>query len=145
MQARVNEKLGVKPKSKSAKQPAKKQGKKSLDTLVAETLAGKHGNGEARKKSLGSDYQAVQDVINGKRTVSGSTSSKKSASSSSSVKVGQKVTATKLYATSASTKNVRKSPISGTIDTINNSWRNPIRLKNNSGQYIGFTRKQDLA
>lgn len=38
---------------------------KSIDTLVAETKAGKHGNGDARKKSLGSNYDAVMKVING--------------------------------------------------------------------------------
>ncbi|GIN71234.1 hypothetical protein J14TS2_17090 [Bacillus sp. J14TS2] len=58
VQKRVNEKLlGTKSKPKPAE--------KSIDTLVKETLAGKHGNGEARKKSLGKNYQAVQDVING--------------------------------------------------------------------------------
>lgn len=38
---------------------------KSIDQLVAETKAGKHGNGDARKKSLGSNYDAVMKVING--------------------------------------------------------------------------------
>ncbi len=58
VQKLVNEKLlGTKSKPKPAE--------KSIDTLVKETLAGKHGNGEARKKSLGKNYQAVQDVING--------------------------------------------------------------------------------
>ncbi|MCK3975141.1 holin [Streptococcus suis] len=36
---------------------------KSLETLVQETLAGKHGNGEARKQSLGADYPAVQKRV----------------------------------------------------------------------------------
>ncbi len=59
VQKRVNEKLlGSQPKPKPAT--------KSIDQLVKETLAGKHGNGEARKKSLGSNYQAVMNVINGK-------------------------------------------------------------------------------
>lgn len=59
VQKRVNEKLlGTKSKAKPAG--------KSIDQLVKETLAGKHGNGEARKKSLGKSYKAVMDVINGK-------------------------------------------------------------------------------
>lgn len=59
VQKRVNEKLlGTKSKTKPAG--------KSIDQLVKETLAGKHGNGEARKKSLGKSYKAVMDVINGK-------------------------------------------------------------------------------
>ncbi len=36
---------------------------KSIDQLVKETLAGKHGNGEDRKKSLGSQYEAVQKRV----------------------------------------------------------------------------------
>ncbi|HFI0512470.1 TPA: peptidoglycan amidohydrolase family protein [Streptococcus suis] len=39
---------------------------KSIDQLVQETLAGKYGNGEQRKASLGNQYQAVMDRINGK-------------------------------------------------------------------------------
>ncbi len=79
-------------------------------------------------------------------TSKGSTSSTSSTSSSSgrSVSKGSRVTANRLYTTSASTKNVRSSPISGTVDTVNNSWRNEIRLKDNRGNYIGFTRRQDL-
>ena len=41
---------------------------KSLDQLVKETLAGLHGNGDARKASLGNQYEAVMAVINGKST-----------------------------------------------------------------------------
>ena len=46
--------------------PKPKPQTKSIETLVAETKAGKHGNGDARKKSLGSNYNAVMDIINGK-------------------------------------------------------------------------------
>ncbi|HFU3705119.1 TPA: peptidoglycan amidohydrolase family protein [Streptococcus suis] len=41
---------------------------KSLDQLVKETLAGVHGNGDARKASLGNQYKSVMAVINGKAT-----------------------------------------------------------------------------
>lgn len=44
---------------------APKPATKSIDTLVAETLKGIHGNGDARKKSLGSSYDAVMNIING--------------------------------------------------------------------------------
>ena len=37
---------------------------KSIDTLAKEVIAGKHGNGEARKKSLGSLYDKVQARVN---------------------------------------------------------------------------------
>ncbi|MGQ7532053.1 peptidoglycan amidohydrolase family protein [Streptococcus suis] len=43
---------------------------KSLDQLVQETLAGVHGNGDTRKASLGSQYEAVMAVINGKASAS---------------------------------------------------------------------------
>lgn len=50
------------PKPKPVPQPAPKR--KSVDELIKEVEAGKHGNGEARKKSLGSRYQEVQSEIN---------------------------------------------------------------------------------
>ncbi|HEM6229162.1 peptidoglycan amidohydrolase family protein [Streptococcus suis] len=43
---------------------------KSLDQLVKETLAGVHGNGDARKASLVNQYEPVMAVINGKATTS---------------------------------------------------------------------------
>lgn len=43
---------------------------KSDQVLAQEVLAGKHGNGEARKASLGNRYQAVMDIINGKTSAS---------------------------------------------------------------------------
>ncbi|MGO0107325.1 peptidoglycan amidohydrolase family protein [Streptococcus suis] len=43
---------------------------KSLETLVQETLAGRYGNGDARKAALGNQYEAVMAVINGKTTTS---------------------------------------------------------------------------
>nr|WP_274380113.1 DUF3597 family protein [Lederbergia galactosidilytica] len=69
MQKRVNEKLLGTKKTKP-------KPKKSIDQLVKETLAGKHGNGEARKKSLGKNYKAVQDIINGKSSAPKKTDSK---------------------------------------------------------------------
>lgn len=41
------------------------QPNKSISTLVEETKKGLHSNGDARKKSLGSNYNAVMNVING--------------------------------------------------------------------------------
>lgn len=39
-------------------------GGKTIGQLASEVLAGKHGNGDARKKSLGSNYAAVQKEVN---------------------------------------------------------------------------------
>ncbi|GGP16857.1 hypothetical protein GCM10011346_50490 [Oceanobacillus neutriphilus] len=109
---------------------------KSIAKLVEETKAEKHGNGEERKRSLGSNYQTVMDVINGGLSAGNL--------KTNSISKGSKVTAKRLYGTSSSTKNVRSSSISGIVDTINHSWRNEIRLKDSSGIYIGFTRREDL-
>ena len=37
---------------------------KSIDELAREVIAGKYGNGEARKKALGDKYREVQDRVN---------------------------------------------------------------------------------
>lgn len=42
--------------------------KKTLNQLIRETLAGKYGNGEARKQALGSRYKEVQEAINEGKT-----------------------------------------------------------------------------
>ncbi|WP_052401170.1 N-acetylmuramoyl-L-alanine amidase [Oceanobacillus jeddahense] len=84
---------------------------------------------------------ARKDLV---RIVDGTSKGSTSSSSGRSVSKGSRVTAKRLYTTSASTKNVRSTPISGIVDTVNNSWRNEIRLKNSRGNYIGFTRRQDL-
>lgn len=45
--------------------PAQTQNpEKSIDELAQEVLKGLHGNGDARKASLGDKYQAVQDRVN---------------------------------------------------------------------------------
>lgn len=38
--------------------------RKTLLQMVADTVAGKYGDGESRKKKLGADYQQVQSMIN---------------------------------------------------------------------------------
>ena len=43
-----------------------KPANKTIEQLADEVIAGKHGTGEARKKSLGSNYSAVQDLVNKK-------------------------------------------------------------------------------
>lgn len=64
---------------------------------------------------------------------------------SKTAKVGDTVTAKALYGTAQSPKNVRSSNIKGYVADINNSRRNPIRLRNKKGgYYLGFTRQQDL-
>ena len=47
-----------------SKPTAKPAPTKSIETLANETIAGKHGSGDARKKALGSEYNAVQKRVN---------------------------------------------------------------------------------
>ncbi len=52
--------------TKPAAKPAPKPSGKSIDQLADEVIAGKHGTGDARKKSLGSQFAAVQARVNEK-------------------------------------------------------------------------------
>lgn len=121
--------------------PTASTGKKSVNQMAKEVREGKHGTGHTnRRKSLGiseAEYAKVRAEVNRQEGLS--------TPSKSTVRKGSTVTARRLYATSSSTKNVRSSNITGYVDTINNGWRNEIRLRNKrGGHYIGFTRKQDL-
>ena len=66
VQAKVNEKLGVKSGSSSV----------NIDKLAQDVIAGKYGNGDARKKALGSNYSAVQKRVNEILGASGGSSKK---------------------------------------------------------------------
>jgi N-acetylmuramoyl-L-alanine amidase len=57
VQKRVNELL-------AGKKDAPKSKAKSIDQLAREVIDGKHGNGHERRKSLGSNYDAVQKRVN---------------------------------------------------------------------------------
>lgn len=59
VQAEVNRRFGLSGPS----QPIPSESK-SIAQLVDEVLAGAHGNGEERQRSLGSNYEAVQNEIN---------------------------------------------------------------------------------
>lgn len=59
VQAEVNRLLNINTGASTSK-PASK----SISQLADEVQAGKHGNGDARKKSLGSAYAAVQNEVN---------------------------------------------------------------------------------
>ena len=51
---------------KPAPSKPSKPANKTIEQLANEVIAGKHGTGEARKKALGSNYQAVQNLVNKK-------------------------------------------------------------------------------
>ena len=51
---------------KPAPSKPSKPATKTIEQLADEVIAGKHGTGEARKKALGSNYQAVQNLVNKK-------------------------------------------------------------------------------
>ena len=56
---------------KPAPSKPSKPANKTIEQLADEVIAGKHGTGEARKKSLGSNYSAVQALVNKKLGSSG--------------------------------------------------------------------------
>lgn len=60
VQKRVNEILS----GKQTNTPSAPQVNKSIDQLAKEVMAGKHGTGETRRKSLGKDYDKVQSRVN---------------------------------------------------------------------------------
>ena len=68
-----------------------------IDQMARDVIAGKYGNGDARKAALGSNYDAVQRRVNELLGVSGGSSSTSSASSSKTWKVGAKVQFTSPY------------------------------------------------
>lgn len=57
-------KTSPKPSTKPSTKAPSKKGGKPIKKLADEVMAGKHGNGDARKKSLGSKYAAVQAEVN---------------------------------------------------------------------------------
>ena len=84
----VNELLGV--SGGSSQSP-------DIDQMARDVIAGKYGNGDARKKALGSNYDAVQRRVNELLGVSGGSSSTSSTSSSKTWKVGASVQFTSPY------------------------------------------------
>lgn len=139
-------KVNTKPTAdvKPAPKPAPKPEKKSAEQVAQDIAVGKGGwgNNPERAKKLtkaGYDAKAVQARVND--IVKVKTVPKKP----SGPRVGQTITTRTLYANSASTKNVRSSPVKGYIHSINNSWKNPIRLTNGkNGSWLGFTRPGDI-
>lgn len=71
VQAEVNRQLGVSSGSSSSSSSA------NIDQLARDVIAGKYGNGDARKKALGSNYNAVQKRVNEILAGGGSSSSPK--------------------------------------------------------------------
>lgn len=121
---------------KAPNAPTAKVTNKTIDQLAREVIKGEHGNGDDRKRSLGKLYDAVQKRVNELKDDNEVTAKV--------INKGSKVTTPTLFVTSDSTKNVRTSPITGIVDTINNGWRNQVRLKDSKGNYIGFTRLSDI-
>lgn len=68
------------------------------------------------------------------------------ATPSNQIKVGNwvRVPANKLYAKGNDTRPVKSKEHSGRIETINNNWKNQLRLKNKDGSWLGFARISDI-
>ncbi|WP_208560619.1 hypothetical protein [Marinilactibacillus kalidii] len=65
---------------------------------------------------------------------------------SGTVSKGQTVTIPggKLYAQGNAVSPVKNAQLTAKVESINNNWRNSVRLINNNGVYIGFARLTDL-
>lgn len=63
------------------------------------------------------------------------------------INVGDKVTASHLYGSSSDTSADRSTPITGYVEKISSSWKNPYRLVKTKGKtdYLGFARKEHLS
>lgn len=145
VEAIVSKKVGVPKEPVKAPEAPKKA---SAEQVAQDIAVGKGGWGNnperANKlKAAGYDANTVQSRVNDilKVKTKASTPSKKP----SGPKIGQTVTTRTLYANSASTNNVRSSPVKGYIQHIDNGWKNPIRLTNGkNGSWLGFTRPGDI-
>lgn len=73
--------------------------------------------------------------------ITGSTATK-----STAIKEGDKVTANKLYVSGYAGSPARNTPITGYVEKVNKSWKNPYRLTRTKGgkDYIGYTRSIDI-
>lgn len=62
------------------------------------------------------------------------------------IKIGDwvRVPANKLYAKGNDSSPVKSKAHSGKVETINNGWKNQLRLKNSDGSYLGFARISDV-
>lgn len=119
----------------------------SAESVAQDIAAGRGGWGNnperANKlKVAGYDASAIQKRVN--EILKGST---KTATTTSSIKVGDKVTARYLYTTGNDSTADRSTPITGYVDKIDNGWENPYRLVKTKGKknYLGFARKEHLS
>ena len=109
--------------------------KKTISQIADEVIAGKWGNGEARKNALegaGYDYEEVQAEVNKRYGItSGSSTSNPSTSKPASTtkhKVGETVTINGVYTSSTSTTKLTPAVKSGKITKIIADARNPYLL-----------------
>ena len=108
-------------------------------TAIVETVHDGWKNQVRLKNSRG--------VLIGFAKISDLTSGTATTASSTAVKVGDKVTANRLYISGYSGSPVRTTPVSGYVETINKkSWTNPYRLTKTKGgkDYIGYARSIDI-
>ncbi|HEL1894138.1 TPA: glucosaminidase domain-containing protein [Streptococcus suis] len=110
---------------------------KSLDQLVKETLAGVHGNGDTRKASLGSQYEAVMAVINGKA----------SASEKSDEELAREVLAGKHGAGEDRKRSLgpRYEPVQAKVNELLKAKEKPSEVVKNEPQTVQFKEDGDLS
>lgn len=120
---------------------------KSITTLAQEVIDGVWKNFPERKTLLeakGYNYDKVQAeverILDGEKVVPDSYTS--------SIKIGDKVTASKLYVDGYVSKPARTSSVTGYVQYIDRKgkWKNPYRLVKSKGKkdWLGYARKDDL-
>lgn len=118
---------------------------KNLDSIAKEMVEAITGESIKGTTKPAEDVKPAPKPTPKPKSTTGKPSAKAAPKKPSGPRVGQTVTTRTLYANSASTKNVRSSPVKGYIHSINNSWKNPIRLTNGkNGSWLGFTRPGDI-
>lgn len=137
----------LKPDSKPVEKekPAADDKNLNFNQVVAKAIAGGYGNQPQREQNInkltGFTFNEIQHEINaragGTRTIT---------EPEQSIVVGSQVTVSRLYGTSVAANPARTTPISGFIEWVNMSWRNPYRLTRtkNGTDYIGFARMGDI-
>lgn len=108
--------------------------KKELDDLAYATIRGEYGNGDARKKNLGANYNEVQARVNELSKQNGGASNVKSPSTSS-VKTTTTVSSPKASSTptvSATVKTATKPVQNVAQKPVNNTANKPVKAVNDT-------------
>lgn len=138
IQKRVND---IIEKRKKPAKPAKKSWRE-VAVEIANGTGNWGNNPERRQKLQAAGYDAAQVQAEVNRLASRSTGS----TSSSTIRIGDKVTASRLFKDGYTKTPSRTSNVTGYVEAISNNWTNAYRLEKTKGRknWLGFARRSDL-